>query len=124
MIGGPVPPRERGHLFHGAPTLLITMIGRRSGLPRRSALIYGRDGDRYLAVASNGGAGGHPLARPQVKAQTGACSTRWPPGGRGRAASPVGDDDRDLAALRRLPAQSSPQIPIMIIERAATPDPG
>ncbi|NUP01090.1 MAG: nitroreductase family deazaflavin-dependent oxidoreductase [Nonomuraea sp.] len=68
----------RGHLFHGAPTLLITTIGRRSGLPRRTALIYGRDGDRYVVVASNGGAADHPLwfhnllARPQVRVQVGA----------------------------------------------------
>ncbi|NUR26874.1 MAG: nitroreductase family deazaflavin-dependent oxidoreductase [Catenulispora sp.] len=68
----------RGHLFHGAPTLLITTTGRRSGLPRRTALIYGRDGDRYLVVASNGGAADHPLwfrnllAHPRVRVQVGA----------------------------------------------------
>ncbi|MFG2003921.1 nitroreductase family deazaflavin-dependent oxidoreductase [Spirillospora sp. NPDC048911] len=68
----------RGHMFHGAPTLLITTTGRRSGLPRRTALIYGRDGDRYLVVASNGGADDHPLwfhnllADPQVRVQVGA----------------------------------------------------
>ncbi|MDR8413228.1 nitroreductase family deazaflavin-dependent oxidoreductase [Nonomuraea sp. 3-1Str] len=68
----------RGHLFHGAPTLLITTIGRRSGLPRRTALIYGRDAGRYLLVASNGGADVHPLwfhnvlAEPRVTVQVGA----------------------------------------------------
>ena len=68
----------RGHLFHGAPTLLITTTGRRSGLPRRTALIYGRDGDRYLVVASNAGAADHPLwfhnllAQPRVRVQVGA----------------------------------------------------
>ena len=67
-----------GHLFHGAPTLLITTTGRRSGLPRRTALIYGRDGERYLVVASNGGAADHPLwfhnllAEPLVRVQVGA----------------------------------------------------
>ncbi|MFI0449474.1 nitroreductase family deazaflavin-dependent oxidoreductase [Actinomadura sp. 6N118] len=68
----------RGHLFHGAPTLLITTTGRRSGLPRRTALIYGRDGERYLVVASNGGADDDPLwfhnllAQPRVRVQVGA----------------------------------------------------
>ncbi|SEG83660.1 deazaflavin-dependent oxidoreductase, nitroreductase family [Nonomuraea solani] len=68
----------KGHIFHGAPTLLITTIGRRSGLPRRTALIYGRDGERYLVVGSNGGADEHPLwfhnllAQPQVRVQVGA----------------------------------------------------
>ncbi|MBN6056535.1 nitroreductase family deazaflavin-dependent oxidoreductase [Nonomuraea sp. RK-328] len=67
-----------GHVFHGAPTLLITTTGRRSGLPRRTALIYGRDGERHLVVASNGGAADHPLwfhnllAEPRVRVQVGA----------------------------------------------------
>ncbi|MFE9102466.1 nitroreductase family deazaflavin-dependent oxidoreductase [Actinomadura geliboluensis] len=49
-----------GHLFMGWPTLLLTTRGRRSGRLRRTALIYGRDQDRYLLVASNGGADHHP----------------------------------------------------------------
>ena len=32
-------------------TLLLTTRGRRSGKLRRTALIYGRDGDAYLLVA-------------------------------------------------------------------------
>lgn len=52
---------EEGHLWHGVPTLLLTTRGRRSGKLRRTALIYGRDGDRYLVVASKGGAAEHPL---------------------------------------------------------------
>ena len=49
-----------GHLFMGWPALLLTTRGRRSGRLRRTALIYGRDQDRYLLVASNGGADRHP----------------------------------------------------------------
>jgi deazaflavin-dependent oxidoreductase (nitroreductase family) len=69
---------RRGHRWHGAPTLLLTTRGRRSGTRRRTALIYGRDGDRYLVVASNGGAEGHPnwylnlAADPDVEVQVGA----------------------------------------------------
>ena len=51
---------KQGHLYHGLPTLLLTTRGRRSGKLRRTALIYGQDGDRYLLVASNGGAPNHP----------------------------------------------------------------
>ncbi|MEU0486344.1 nitroreductase family deazaflavin-dependent oxidoreductase [Streptosporangium sp. NPDC006013] len=64
-----------GHLYHGRPTLLLTTVGRRSGVRRRTPLIYGRDGDAYVVVASNGGATGHPLwyhnllALPQVEVQ-------------------------------------------------------
>lgn len=49
-----------GHRWRGAPTLLLTTTGRRSGLLRRTALIYGRDGDCYVVVASNGGRARHP----------------------------------------------------------------
>lgn len=45
----------RGHRWSGVNTLLITTVGRRTGVPRRTALIYGRDGDHYVVVASNGG---------------------------------------------------------------------
>src|SRR5918998_936147 len=66
---------EDGHIWRGAPTLILTTIGRRSGKPRRLALIYGQDGDRYMIVASKGGAPEHPewylnlLAHPEVKVQ-------------------------------------------------------
>ncbi len=51
---------EKGHLYHGMPSLLLTTRGRKSGMLRRTALFYGRDGDRYLIVASSGGARNHP----------------------------------------------------------------
>lgn len=61
-----------------APTLLITTIGRKTGNPRRSALIYGEDGDNYVIVASKGGAPEAPLwytnlaANPNVELQVGS----------------------------------------------------
>lgn len=67
----------QGHLFRGWPALLLTTRGRRSGRLRRTALIYGRDRDRYLLVASNGGADRHPAwylnltDTPTVSAQVG-----------------------------------------------------
>ena len=51
---------EVGYLWNGVPTLLLTVIGRRSDEPRTSALIFARDGDDYLVVASMGGAPMHP----------------------------------------------------------------
>jgi deazaflavin-dependent oxidoreductase (nitroreductase family) len=67
-----------GHLWNGVPTLVLTTTGRRSGQPRRNALIYGRDGDDYLVVASRGGDDHDPLwyrnlvADPHVGVQVGA----------------------------------------------------
>jgi deazaflavin-dependent oxidoreductase (nitroreductase family) len=47
---------EVGHDWkRGAPVLIITTAGRRSGEPRSTPLIYGRHGDDYLVVASKGG---------------------------------------------------------------------
>jgi deazaflavin-dependent oxidoreductase (nitroreductase family) len=49
-----------GYEWNGAPTLLLTTTGRRSGEPRTAPLIFGRDGDDYLVVASVGGMPNHP----------------------------------------------------------------
>jgi deazaflavin-dependent oxidoreductase (nitroreductase family) len=47
---------EVGHDWkRGAPVLIITTAGRRSGEPCSTPLIYGRHGDDYLVVASKGG---------------------------------------------------------------------
>ena len=52
---------REGHEWQpGVRTLLLTTRGRRSGKLRRTALIYGRDDDRYLVVASQGGEPDHP----------------------------------------------------------------
>ncbi|HEV8564594.1 MAG TPA: nitroreductase family deazaflavin-dependent oxidoreductase [Actinomycetota bacterium] len=69
---------EKGHRWHGANTLLLTTRGRKSGKLRRTALIYGRDGDRYFVVGSQGGAKKHPSwylnlsENPDVEVQVGA----------------------------------------------------
>jgi deazaflavin-dependent oxidoreductase (nitroreductase family) len=51
---------ERGYLWRGVPTLILTTRGRRSGEARDMPLIFGRDGDDYVVVASRGGAPEHP----------------------------------------------------------------
>lgn len=66
---------ETGYIWNGVPTLLLTVRGRRTGRELTSALIFGRDGDDYLVVASKGGAPNHPLwylnlhANPQASIQ-------------------------------------------------------
>ena len=51
---------EVGYRWNGAPVLLLTTTGRRSGTPRTTPLIFGTDGDDHLVVASMGGAPSHP----------------------------------------------------------------
>jgi deazaflavin-dependent oxidoreductase (nitroreductase family) len=66
-----------GHNMIGVPTLLLTTTGRRSGQLRTNALVYARDGDDYLLVASNGGSDRPPAwlynvqAKPEVEVQVG-----------------------------------------------------
>lgn len=66
---------EVGYIWNGVPTLLLTVTGRRTGRKLTSALIFGRDGDDYLVVASMGGAPNHPSwylnlqANPQADIQ-------------------------------------------------------
>ena len=50
-----------GYIWNGAPTLVLTTTGRKSGRPRKSALIFGKDGDNFLLIASQGGAPKHPM---------------------------------------------------------------
>jgi deazaflavin-dependent oxidoreductase (nitroreductase family) len=52
---------EVGYLWNGVPILLLTVTGRRSGRLLTSALIFARDGEDLLVVASKGGAPKHPL---------------------------------------------------------------
>ena len=64
-----------GHRMIGVPTLLLRTTGRRSGATRTNGLVYARDGDDYLVVASNGGADRPPAwlhnlrANPEVEIQ-------------------------------------------------------
>jgi deazaflavin-dependent oxidoreductase (nitroreductase family) len=44
----------------GVPVLLLTTTGRRSGDPRTVALMYGRDGDNLVLIASRAGSPTHP----------------------------------------------------------------
>ncbi len=61
-----------GYLWNGVPILLLTTTGRKTGEARTSALIFGRDGDDYLVVASAGGAPTHPHWYHNLRAQPAA----------------------------------------------------
>jgi deazaflavin-dependent oxidoreductase (nitroreductase family) len=66
-----------GHRLAGSPSLLLRSVGRRTGLPRTASLIYARDGEDYLVVASNHGLDRPPAwllnieAQPSVEIQVG-----------------------------------------------------
>lgn len=66
---------EEGYLWNGATILVLTTTGRKSGEPRKFALIYDSRGDDLVVVASKGGAPDHPgwyknlLAHPDASVQ-------------------------------------------------------
>lgn len=86
---------KEGHYWQpGVPTLLLTTRGNKSGTARRTALIYGRDGDDYVVMASYAGAPKHPdwylnlVADPEVVIQMGEDIMTG-------TARTVADEDRD-----------------------------
>ena len=115
-----------GHIWNGVPTLLLTTTGRRSGLPRTTALIYGRNGDRYLVVASRGGHPKHPawylnlVEQPQVQLQVAA--ERFE--ARARTATPEEKPALWATMTAIWPdydtyqARTTRDIPVVILERA------
>jgi deazaflavin-dependent oxidoreductase (nitroreductase family) len=67
--------RIGGTFLQGAPVALLTTIGRKTGQLRVSPLLYLRDGDRVVLVASQGGRTNNPMwylnlkANPKVSVQ-------------------------------------------------------
>jgi deazaflavin-dependent oxidoreductase (nitroreductase family) len=117
---------EQGHTWQGVPTLLLTTRGRKSGKLRRTALIYGTDGDRHVVVASKGGAEAHPAwylnlsANPDVDVQVGA--DRFT----GRARDATDEErprlwtmmNRTWPDYEKYQAKTDRRIPVVVIERA------
>ncbi|CAN5632885.1 nitroreductase/quinone reductase family protein [soil metagenome] len=69
--GGPIEGMDRDRL------VLLTTVGRKTGQRRTTPMMFHRDGDRLLVIASNVGAPEHPqwyrnlLANPRVTVEVG-----------------------------------------------------
>ena len=117
---------EEGHDWQGTKTLLLTTTGRRSGEPRELPLIYGRDGDDYLVVASKGGAPEPPAwylnleADPEVEVQVKGDRFR----ARARTATPEEKPElwRTMAeiwpAYDEYQGKTDREIPVVVLERS------
>jgi deazaflavin-dependent oxidoreductase (nitroreductase family) len=63
--------------FVGRPLLLLTTLGAHTGQTRTVPLVYTRDGERHVVIASKGGAPTHPAwyhnlrAHPSVSVEVG-----------------------------------------------------
>jgi deazaflavin-dependent oxidoreductase (nitroreductase family) len=67
-----------GGAFAGAPMILVNHRGARTGVEYTSPLVYTRDGDSYVVIASKGGAPEDPqwfrnlVANPDITVEVGA----------------------------------------------------
>ena len=115
-----------GGMFAGAPLMLLTTTGAKSGQPRVAPLVYTTDGDDYVIIASKGGAPTNPdwyhniVANPEVTVEIG--TETFP------ARARVAGDDRDRlfdqqAALMPNFAEyqqnTTRRIPVVVLERIA-----
>lgn len=117
---------EIGYIWNGVETLVLTTTGRRTGKTRKHALIFGRDGDDVVLVASKGGAPDNPhwyenlVADPNVWVQIE--DERWQ--GVARTADPA-EKQRLWPTMTSLwpsyddyEARTDRDIPVVVIERA------
>ena len=112
--------------FAGAPLMLFTHTGAKSGKQRTNPIVYTRDGDNLVIIASKGGAPTNPdwyynlVANPEVTVEL--------PGGetfKARAREVHGDErDRLFAAQAELmpgfkeyEAKTTRVIPVFVLER-------
>jgi deazaflavin-dependent oxidoreductase (nitroreductase family) len=117
---------EEGYDWRGTHCLLLTTTGHRSGEQRTVPLIFGRDGDDYLVVASKGGADEPPAwyvnleANPSVEVQDRADIFR-------ATARTASDEERarlwpvmtkEWPDYDEYQTKTERQIPIVILERA------
>ncbi len=113
--------------FAGAPLLLLTTTGARSGQSRTNPLAYSRDGDRLVVIASKGGAPTSPdwyhnlMAHPEATVEMGG--ERFPV----RASFPQGEErtrlyDQQAAQMPNFAEyqrNTARQIPVIVLERVS-----
>ena len=111
--------------FKGVNLLLLTMTGAKSGEQRTTPLVYSRDGDRLVIIASMGGAPKHPawylnvVAHPEVTLEVGAETFR-------ARASVVEGSERDrlyaqqaaeMPAFNEYQQKTTRRIPVVVLDR-------
>jgi deazaflavin-dependent oxidoreductase (nitroreductase family) len=122
---------EEGHDWvEGAPVMLLTTIGRKSGEERTTPLIYGRSGDDVLLVGSNGGSAEPPAwvrnleANPNVGVQIRGETWR----ARARTATPEEKPAMWAEMLThwqyydRYQEMTEREIPVVVLERVDSED--
>ena len=107
--------------MEGRSLLLLTTTGARSGEARTTVLGYGREGDRYVVIASGNGAPAHPawyrnlLADPRANLEVGPEKFAV----RARTAAPSEREHlaRTVPYLAQQQGLTSREIPLVVLER-------
>ena len=116
-----------GGRFEGARMMLLTTTGAKSGEARTKPVVYTTDGDRFVVIASKGGAPTTPdwfhnlLADPEVILEVGG--ERFP----ARATVTSGEERRRLydAQAALMPGfaeyaqKTTREIPVVVLDRLA-----
>ena len=114
-----------GGQFAGAPMIIITHTGAKSGKLYASPLVYSKDGDRFVIIASKAGAPQNPswyhnlVAHPEVTVEIGTEKFK------ARVTEAKGAErDRLFAAQAKLMPQfneyqkkTNRKIPVLVLER-------
>jgi deazaflavin-dependent oxidoreductase (nitroreductase family) len=107
--------RANGRRWPDGPLLLLTTTGARTGLPRTTPLVYSRDGERLVVIASKGGEPTNPdwyhnlVAHPEAIVEVDG------------ARFPVRAEVATGAERRRLFDQQAAQMPFFADYERATP---
>jgi len=113
-------------MFAGAPLLLLTTTGARSGQPRIAPLVYTTDNNRVVVIASKGGSPTHPdwfhnlRANPEVTVELGtetfpARATIAKGTERQRLFDQMAAQMPNFAEYQR---NTTRQLPVIVLERA------
>ena len=105
----------------GRTLMLLTTTGAKSGKERTAVLGFGKDGDRYVVIASGNGAPSHPawyqnlLARPIATVEVGPDKFKV----RARTAGPEERDGlkRFVPYVEQQQTLTKREIPIVVLER-------
>jgi deazaflavin-dependent oxidoreductase (nitroreductase family) len=114
--------------FEGAPLLLLTTTGAKTGRKHTTPVVYQQDGDRIVVFGSKGGAPSHPawyhnlVANPTVTVELPAETFE------ARAVTVDGGErDRIWSAQKELmpgfkdyEAKTDRQIPVIVLERVSS----
>jgi deazaflavin-dependent oxidoreductase (nitroreductase family) len=117
---------ERGYDWRGTNILLLTTKGKSSGDERTTPLIYRTDGDRWVVVASKGGAPEHPDWYKNLQAEPTAMIQVKDAQIPVRAATAEGDERRRRwsrmtevwPAYDRYQQRTAREIPVVVFERS------